>query len=57
MPKTEFLQIRLSPEEREKIWLAAAKDHLEPSTWARRVLLLALDRVEASAPNDGEAKK
>lgn len=48
MPKTEFLQIRLSPKEKEKIWRAAASEHLEPSTWARRVLLLKLDADASS---------
>jgi uncharacterized protein (DUF1778 family) len=55
MAKTEFLQIRLSPEERERIWAAAAADHLEPSTWARRALLLALDRAEDVASEKRQA--
>ncbi len=36
-PKTEFLQIRLTVEDRERIMRIASSDHLEPSTWARRV--------------------
>jgi len=44
MAKTEFLQIRLSPEDRAKIAQAAAAQHLDVSTWARQTLLRALDR-------------
>jgi hypothetical protein len=47
MPKTEFLQIRLSPEDRERLRIAARADHLEMSTWARRVILQALEKWEA----------
>ncbi len=46
MAKTRFLQIRLSPEDRTRIELAAAAEHLEPSTWARQVLLQALTSNE-----------
>lgn len=47
MPKTEFLQIRLSPEDRARVERAAAAQHLSPSTWARQSLLLVLERLEA----------
>jgi uncharacterized protein (DUF1778 family) len=43
MPKTEFLQIRLTPEQRDALERAAAAEHLDMSTWARRVLLKALE--------------
>lgn len=46
MPKTEFLQIRISPEDRERMQAVAAAEHLDLSTWARRVLLQAVDKVE-----------
>jgi hypothetical protein len=46
--KTEFLQIRVTPEEHERIRRAAKADHLDKSTWARRVLLIALERWEES---------
>jgi hypothetical protein len=46
MPKTEFLQIRLTPKDRQRIERAAAADHLDTSTWARRVLLKHLDVLE-----------
>ncbi|MGD9932883.1 MAG: hypothetical protein AB7T37_04120 [Dehalococcoidia bacterium] len=45
-PKTNFLQIRLSPEDRARMDALAAAEHLDTSTWARRVLLLALDERE-----------
>ena len=41
--KTEFLQVRLTPEDKERIVEAATAEHLEPSTWARQVILRALD--------------
>jgi len=47
MAKTEFLQIRLSPEDRERLKLAAEKDHLDVSTWARQVILKEIDRRES----------
>lgn len=48
MAKTEFLQIRLSPEDRERIVVAAQRDYLDPSTWARRAILRAVEEWEAS---------
>jgi hypothetical protein len=45
MPRTEFLQIRLSPEDRERLRRVAEADHLDLSTWARRVLLQAAERA------------
>jgi hypothetical protein len=46
MAKSEFLQIRLTPEDRRRIRLAAEADHLDPSTWARRILLQAVEQGE-----------
>ncbi len=46
MAKTEFLQIRCSPEDRARMQKAADDEHLELSTWARRVLLQAVTRME-----------
>jgi hypothetical protein len=46
MAKTEFLQIRLAPEDLTRIREAAEEDHLEASTWARRVLLRAVEGAE-----------
>jgi len=45
--KTEFLQIRVTPEDRDRIWRAAADDHLDPSTWARRAILAAVEEWAA----------
>lgn len=50
MSKTQFLQIRLSPEDRDRVERVASAEHLEPSTWARRVLLLSVDAYEARNP-------
>ena len=47
MPKTEFLQIRMTPESRRRLSRVAEADHLDESTWARRTILQALDRWEA----------
>jgi len=50
MAKTEFLQIRLTHEDRERLRRVAAADHLDVSTWARRVILMALDKWERREP-------
>jgi hypothetical protein len=61
MAKTEFLQIRVSPEDRARMDAAAAAEHLDTSTWARRLLLLTLDEqdrgrpVQARSPKDAPA--
>jgi uncharacterized protein (DUF1778 family) len=47
MAKTEFLQIRLTKEDRERLRRAAKADFLDLSTWARRVVLQALAEWEA----------
>jgi len=49
MAKTEFLQIRLSAEDKKRIKRAAEADHLDQSTWARRVVLKAVERWETTA--------
>lgn len=46
-PKTEFLQIRMTPEDRERLQEVAAAEHLDVSTWARQVLLKAIEKWEA----------
>ena len=48
MPKTSFLQIRLAPEDRQRIDRVAAAEHLDASTWARIVLLRAIEKKEAA---------
>lgn len=46
MPRTEFLQIRVSPEDRERLQRVADAEHLDLSTWARRTLLQAVDQLD-----------
>jgi hypothetical protein len=47
MPKTEFLQIRITPQDRDRFRRVAEAEHLEISTWARRLLLQAAERWES----------
>ena len=49
MAKTDFLQIRLTPEDRDRVRAAAEAEYLDASTWARRVILEELDRREQGA--------
>lgn len=49
MPKTEFLQIRCSPDDRARMQNAADSEHLELSTWARRVLLQTVAKMDERA--------
>ena len=51
MPKTEFLQIRMTPENRQHLSRVAEADHLDESTWARRAILQALERWDATNPH------
>ena len=46
MPKSKFLQIRVDPEDRERLRRAAVSEFLAPSTWARQAILQALERWE-----------
>lgn len=48
MAKTEFLQIRFSPQDRQRLFNAAAGNHLDPSTWARQLIMLAIEDWEKS---------
>lgn len=41
MAKTEFLQIRLSPQDRELIRQVAEASYLDISTWARQAIMQA----------------
>lgn len=45
-PKTEFLQIRLTQEDRERIARVASREHLDLSTWARQILLKSVEDWE-----------
>lgn len=51
MPKTDFLQIRVSPADRARLRRVAEAEHLDLSTWARRALLQAADQWEARRPD------
>jgi len=53
MAKTQFLQIRLTAEDRRRIDRVAAANHLESSTWARQVILRALEEAEAQLERSG----
>jgi hypothetical protein len=46
MAKTEFLQIRFSPEDRQRLINAATGNYLDPSTWARQIILKAIEDWE-----------
>lgn len=46
LPKSEILQVRFSPEDRARIELVAASVHLDPSTWVRQAVLLAVEDAE-----------
>jgi hypothetical protein len=48
MAKTEFLQIRFSPQDRQRLINAAAGNHLDPSTWARQIIMVAIEDWEKS---------
>jgi hypothetical protein len=53
MPKTNFLQVRLTPDDRERLERVAEAEHLDASTWARRVLLQAIERWEEKRRKKG----
>ena len=46
MAKTEHLQIRLTESDRDRLRRVADAEHLDLSTWARRVLLIAVAEWE-----------
>ena len=45
--RTQFLQIRVTPEEKKRVEAAAQSTYLDSSTWARMVILRAIDEAEA----------
>ena len=55
MAKTEFLQIRLTPESRQHLSRVAEADHLDESTWARRAILQALEHWDDAHPRGRKA--
>lgn len=46
MAKDQFLHIRLSREDKKRVEAAATANHLGSSTWARVVIMQAVERVE-----------
>ena len=61
MAKTEFLQIRFSPEDRQRLFNAAGGNHLDPSTWARQIIMRAIEdwekKQKGAAEKTGSAGK
>ena len=51
-PKTEFLQIRVTPDDKRRMDEAAGSVHLDTSTWARQVLLKAVEQAADRAEAD-----
>lgn len=55
MARTEFLQIRLTPDDRRTLEAVAQIEHLDLSTWARQTLLKAADeRVKPASKSRAE---
>jgi hypothetical protein len=56
MPKTNILQIRLTPENSQHLRRVAEADHLDESAWSRRAILRALETWDAGhTPADSAA--
>lgn len=49
MAKDRFLVVRLEREDLERVKKVAEADHLAPATWARQVILKALDAQDAGS--------
>jgi hypothetical protein len=55
MAKEQFLHIRFSREDKDRVEAAAKADHLDTSTWARQVIMRAVERGEKQGEeNEGE---
>ncbi len=46
MAKEQFLHIRFSQKDKKRVEAAAAANHLDTSTWARQLIMRAVERVE-----------
>ena len=46
MAKEQFLHIRFSQTDKKRVAAAATSNHLDTSTWARQVIMRAVERVE-----------
>ena len=53
MAKEEFLHIRFSREDKRRVEAAAEVNHLDTSTWARMVIMKAVERVEREREEGG----
>ena len=51
MAKEQFLHIRLSKKDKERVEAAANASYLDMSTWARMVIMQAVERAEAERRN------
>lgn len=56
-PKSEFLQIRVTKQDRNRIDRAASKEFLDTSTWARKVILEAVARLESKLGDGNSGTK
>jgi predicted transcriptional regulator len=52
IPKTDFLQIRVTPDDKRRMDEAAGSVHLDTSTWARQVLLKAVEQTSGRSDTD-----
>ena len=55
--KTKFMQIRLTPENREQMERVATANYLELSVWARQTLLKAVDEWEREQELEEESEE
>ena len=46
MAKEQFLHIRFSQQDKKRVAAAATENHLDTSTWARQMIMRAVERVE-----------
>jgi hypothetical protein len=52
MAKEQFLHIRFSQKDKKRVEAAAKANHLDTSTWARQVIMRAVERVEREEGQD-----
>ena len=53
MAKEQFLHIRFSQDDKKHVEAAAKSDHSDTSTWARQVIMRAVERVEREGGEAG----
>jgi hypothetical protein len=56
MPKSEQLQIRLTPADKARLAKAAKEEYIDESAWARRAILQALDEAERAEGGKGRKR-